>query len=154
MDVSLLLPNAAIASDAAEWSAPDGSYIEGDVWPLPQDADAHPRSAGAFSRFLAGWVRERKVITLREALRKMSLIPAQILGASVPQMRAKGRVQVGADADLTVFDLQRVQDRATYDAPAQTSVGHRYVIVDGTPVIWDGELRRDARPGKPIRRTA
>ncbi len=87
-----------------------------------------------------------------EGLRRMTLIPAQILEASVPQMMRKGRVQVGADADLVVFDLATVSDRGTFTQPNQTATGMRYVIVNGTAVIRDGELVRDALPGRAIRR--
>lgn len=82
----------------------------------------------------------------------MTLIPAQLLGASVPQMTRKGRLQVGADADLVVFDLATVSDRGTFTQPNQTATGMRYVIVNGTLVIRDGALVRDALPGRPIRR--
>ncbi len=84
----------------------------------------------------------------------MTLIPAQILGASVPQMTRKGRVQVGADADLVAFDLATVSDRGTFTEPNQTATGMRHVIVNGTAVIRDGELVRDALPGRAIRRPA
>jgi N-acyl-D-glutamate deacylase len=67
-------------------------------------------------------------------------------------MKAKGRVQVGKDADLVVFDLATVSDRATFAQPGQTAVGMRHVVVNGTPVIRDGELVREAKPGRPIRR--
>jgi N-acyl-D-glutamate deacylase len=130
----------------------NGEVITGDVWPLPPEAFAHPRSAGTFTRFLRDYVLERKRESLREGLRRMTLIPAQILEASVPQMTKKGRVQVGADADLVVFDLATVSDRGTYTQPNQTAVGMRYVIVSGVPVIRDGALVRDALPGRPIRR--
>jgi N-acyl-D-glutamate deacylase len=86
-----------------------------------------------------------------QAIEKASLVPARILEASVPQMKAKGRIASGADADLIVFDPATVTDRATFAAPAQTSVGMHYVIVNGTPVIWKGKLIRDALPGRPIR---
>ena len=72
----------------------------------------------------------------------------------MPQMKRKGRVQVGADADMVVFDAATVSDRGTYTQPNQTATGMRYVIVNGTPVIRDGELVRDAMPGRPIRRSA
>jgi N-acyl-D-glutamate deacylase len=150
LDQSVLFPNGAIASDAMPWTS-KGRPI-GDVWPLPDDAFAHPRSAGTFTRFLREYVRERGKVTLREGLRRMTLIPAQILESSVPQMKRKGRVQIGADADLVVFDAATVSDRATYTKPNQTAVGMRYVIVNGTPVIRDGVLVRDALPGRAIRR--
>ena len=82
----------------------------------------------------------------------MTLIPAQILEQSVPQMKLKGRLQVGKDADVVVFDLATVRDRATYTAPNATSVGMKHVVVNGMPVIRDGELVRSALPGRAIRR--
>jgi N-acyl-D-glutamate deacylase len=151
LDQSVLFPNGAIASDAMPWTS-KGQPITGDVWPLPDDAFAHPRSAGTFTRFLRDYVRERRKVTLREGLRRVTLIPAQILEASVPQMKRKGRLQVGADADLIAFDLATVSERGTYAQPNQMAVGMRYVIVNGTPVIRDGVLVRDALPGRAIRR--
>ena len=128
------------------WTS-QGQPIASDAWPLPDDAFAHPRSAGTFSRFLRDYVRERRKVTLREGLRRMTLIPAQILEASVPQMKRKGRLQVGADADLVAFDLATVSDRGTYTLPNRTAVGMRHVIVNGTAVIRDGVLVRDALAG-------
>lgn len=151
LDQAVLMPGGAIASDGMPWVA-GGRTVEGDVWPLPADAYAHPRSAGTYTRFLRDYVRERRKLDLREALKKVSLIPAQILGESVPQMRRKGRLQVGMDADLVAFDLASVSDRATFTAPNQAATGMRHVIVNGTPVIRAGELVRTALPGKPIRR--
>jgi N-acyl-D-glutamate deacylase len=151
LDQSVLFPDGAIASDAMPWTS-QGKPITGDVWPLPADAFAHPRSAGTFTRFLRDYVRERRKVTLREGLRRMTLIPAQILEGSVPQMKRKGRLQVGADADLIAFDPATVSDRGTYTQPNQTAVGMRHVIVNGTAVIRDGVLVRDALPGRAIRR--
>ncbi len=151
LDEAILFPGGAIASDAMPWTL-GGRNITEDVWPLPAEAFAHPRSAGTFTRFLRDYVRERKKLSLREGLQKVSLIPAQILEKSVPQMKKKGRLQVGMDADLVVFDPQTVSDRATFTAPNQRSVGMKHVIVNGTSVIEDGELVRNALPGKPIRR--
>lgn len=152
LDLSVLYPGGAIATDAMPWTDSTGKVIEGDVWPLPDDAFVHPRSAGTYSRFLARWVRERKAITLLEAIRKASLIPAQILEDAVPQMRKKGRLQVGADADLVVFDLETVSDEATFTEPAKLSKGFRHVVVNGTTIIDEGRRQGDKLPGQPVRR--
>jgi N-acyl-D-glutamate deacylase len=151
LDQSVLFPGGAIASDAMPWTS-NGKPITGDVWPLPADAFAHPRSAGTFTRFLRDYVRERRKVTLREGLRRITLVPAQILEGSVPQMTRKGRLQVGADADLVAFDLATVAERGTYTQPNQTAEGMRHVIVNGTVVIRNGVLARDALPGRAIRR--
>lgn len=152
LDISVLYPGGAIASDAMPWTDSSGRMLEGDVWPIPADAFAHPRSAGTFSRFIGRWVRERKALPLIEALRKTSLIPAQILENAVPQMKRKGRLQVGADADVVVFDLDTIIDRATYTKPVQTSAGFRHVVVNGVAIIDEGQRQGDARPGQPVRR--
>ena len=151
LDLSVLYPGGAIASDAVPWSHGDG-FLEGDVWPLPDEAFAHPRSAGCYARFLGKWVREREVISLSDALAKASLIPARILEASVPQMRAKGRMQVGADADIVVFDAGTVIDNATFVAPNALSTGFKDVIVNGTPIIAGGTRVEGVLPGQAIRR--
>ena len=109
-----------------------------------------PRSAGCFSRILGRFVREENKLTLLEAIRRCSLRPAQILEAGVPQMKNKGRFKVGADADIIVFDAKTVRDQATYQQPNQTSVGMRYVLVNGT-FVRDAELVKEASPGRAIR---
>lgn len=151
LDRSVLFPGGAIASDGGDWEI-DGKTVTGDVWPVPGKAVAHPRAAGTFCRILGPYVRDRKVLTLPEAIRRCSLIPAQLLEKSVPAMKNKGRVKVGADADLIVFDPATVTDRATFEKPLQTSAGMRHVIVGGVFVVRDGELVRDAMPGRGIRR--
>ncbi len=113
---------------------------------------AHPRGAGSFARVLGRYVREREVLSLSDALARMTLLPARRLEASVEAMRRKGRVQIGMDADLTLFDPETVIDRATFAVPAQPSAGIPHVIVAGTPVVRDGARVEGRWPGRAIRR--
>jgi dihydroorotase len=96
-------------------------------------------------------VRETHDLTLMDALRRMTLAPARRLEARVPAMRTKGRVRVGADADLTLFDPARVADRATFREPTLAPAGIPFVIVNGVAVVKNGQLVADAFPGRPIR---
>ena len=107
----------------------------------------HPRAAGTYARVLGRYVREQHALTLMEALRKMTVMPADRLG-----IRTKGRIAVGADADITVFDAARVMDRATFENPAQYSEGIEYVLVNGTLVVKSGELVDGVAPGLAVRR--
>ena len=116
-----------------------------------QNGHGHPRSAGSFARVLGHYVRETHALSMMDALTKMTLMPARRLERRLPAMRHKGRVQVGADADLVVFDPNRIADRATYAQPAQYSEGVEYLLVGGVPVVWRGQLREDALPGQPLR---
>ncbi len=152
LDRSVLFPGAPIASDAMPWARADGSAVIEDVWPMPEDAFAHPRSTGTFSRFLSRYVRERREVSVMEGLAKCSLYGARVLERAVPQMRSKGRLQVGADADIVVLDIDAVKDNATFTEPARPSSGHRHVIVNGTPIIEDGARMGDRKPGRGIRR--
>jgi len=149
LERSFTLADTAIATDAMPLVAPGGGPVA-DAWPLTPGLVTHPRSAGSYARTLRWLVRERGVLTLTEALRRSALLPAQILESAVPAMRRKGRVQVGADADLVVFDPGTVTDRATYTQVAPSS-GFRHVLVGGTPVVRDGELLTSALPGRPVR---
>jgi N-acyl-D-aspartate/D-glutamate deacylase len=115
------------------------------------NGQSHPRSAGTYARILGHYVREKKSLSLMEALRKMSLAPAQRLEKRTPAMRNKGRIRVGADADIVVFDATRVTDRATYQEPGLHSEGIQHVLVNGVPVVKDGRLQEGITPGRPVR---
>jgi len=112
----------------------------------------HPRGAGTFARVLGAYVREQKALSLMDAIRKMSLLPAQRLEKVVPSMRTKGRIKIGADADLTIFDPAKVIDRATFEKPAQYSEGIRDVLVGGVFVVRNEKIVEAVKPGKAIRR--
>ncbi len=116
-----------------------------------RNGKGHPRGAGTFARFLGYYVREKRVVSLMEGLRKVSLLPAQRLEKAVLAMKRKGRVQVGADADLTLFDPETIRDRATFDEPARYSAGIHYVLVNGVVVVDQGKLVEGAKPGQPLR---
>lgn len=149
--MSVLYPGGAIASDAMPWEQPGHVVVDGDVWPIPLDAVAHPRSAGTFARFFAQYVTGRRLIDLPDAVAKCSLIPAQILATASEEVARKGRLQVGADADITVFNLEAFRDQATFDEPAHPSVGVLHLLVGGSPLIRDGLLDTTARPGAAVR---
>lgn len=153
LDTAVLYPGGIIASDAMPWlSKEDGKVIDGDEWPLPDTAFAHPRTAATFVKFLIDYVRDRNAETLSEGIARCALRPAKILEESVPQMKQKGRIQAGMDADIIVFDLDKLEVRATYTEPNQPTVGMEHVLIGGTPVIENGELNQQAFPGKPVRR--
>ena len=111
----------------------------------------HPRGQGTFARVLGHYVREEKTLDLMTALRKMTLLPAQRLEKRAPAFRDKGRIRVGADADITVFDAQRIIDKATFEEPLQYSDGIQFVLVNGVAVLEDGKLVEGTFPGKAAR---
>jgi N-acyl-D-aspartate/D-glutamate deacylase len=113
--------------------------------------ESHPRNGGTYSRVLAQYVREKKTLSLMEALNKMTLMPAQMLERSTPAARLKGRLQEGADADIVVFDPQTITDRSTFQKPMEPSVGVHYLLVAGTPVIEDGKIVENVFPGQALR---
>ena len=116
-----------------------------------KDGKGHPRTAGTYSRILGRYVRERGLLSLTDALRKMSSMPARRLENRVPAMKNKGLVAEGADADLVLFDPNRIIDRASFEEPAVFSDGMRHVLVHGVAVVRDGALVENAFPGKGIR---
>jgi N-acyl-D-aspartate/D-glutamate deacylase len=118
---------------------------------LQEGDNNHPRGAGCFCRVLGRYVRERRVLSLREALAKMTIFPAQRLAVGASAFARKGRLQVGADADITIFDPATVADRATIADPSRESVGVQWVLVGGQAVKTPDGLQRDVRPGRPIR---
>src|SRR6266550_2202414 len=130
--VAITSPLTIIASDA--------------YW---QNGTGHPRTTGTFARVLGRYSGVR--LSLMDAIRKMTLMPAQRLGARVPAMRQKGRLRVGADADITIFDPGTVMDRSTYGEPSLAPVGIQHVIVNGVSVVANGQAVEGVAPGKAIR---
>jgi N-acyl-D-aspartate/D-glutamate deacylase len=123
--------------------ASDGMRIEG--------PKVHPRGQGTFARVLGHYVREEKALDLMTALRKMTLMPAQRLEKRAPMFKDKGRIRVGADADITIFDAAHVIDLATFDEPLHYSGGIRFVLVHGVSVVRDSELVEGVFPGRAAR---
>jgi dihydroorotase len=113
---------------------------------LITNGKGHPRGAGTYARVLGHYVREEKALSLMTALRKMTLEPARRLEAVSPQMRVRGRIKVGAEADIAVFDPNRVIDKATFEEPAQYSEGIPFVLVGGVFVVRDGKIVEGVKP--------
>ena len=134
IDVAIESPLTMIASD--------GHLLNG---------KGHPRTSGTYARVLGHYVREEKALDLMTALKKMTLMPAQRLEKRAPIFKDKGRIRVGADADITVFDASRVIDKATYEKPLQYSEGIQFVLVDGVPVVKEGKLVDGVFPGREAR---
>ncbi len=111
----------------------------------------HPRASGAFSRTIGVYARERRVIPLMDAIAKMTIMPAERLANKCGAMKKKGRISVGADADITVFDYSKISDRSTVEHPEYQSVGIEYVIVGGDIVKDKNGLKKNVRAGRAIR---
>jgi len=138
------IPEAASKAAAAH----PGVMIASDG--ILEDGKGHPRAAGSYARVLGRYVREEKLLSLNDAIAKMSLLPAQRL-----KLANKGRIQVGADADIAVFDPNTVIDKATFEKPGLESVGFRHVFVNGVPVVKDGNVNTAIKPpGLGVRRAA
>ena len=131
----LQLPYVSIGSDGAS-AAAEKPFT---------DAGTHPRVYGTFARFLGKYVREEKLMTLEEAVRRMTSLPASNL-----KIKKRGNLQTGNFADLAIFDASKVQDHATFEEPHQYATGMIYVLVNGTLVLENGE-HTGATPGRAIR---
>ena len=136
LELAMKQPWVAVGSDGSSLAI-DGPLRAG----VP-----HPRNFGTFPRVLGRYVRERKVISLEEAIRKMTTLPASILGLS-----DRGAIKAGQWADLVLFDPNTVADRATFEDPFQYPVGIDTVLVNGTVVLDEGK-HTNARPGKVLKR--
>src|SRR5712664_2013591 len=133
----------AAVSDPIVMIASDGMPITG--------AKVHPRGQATFSRVLGHYVREEKALDLMTALRKMTLMPAQRLEKRAPLFKNKGRIRVGADADITVFSPDTLIDKATFDEPLQYSEGIPFVLVNGVVIVKDSQLVQGVHPGRAAR---
>jgi dihydroorotase len=140
-----------IPDDAARAAVANPIVMIASDGPEATGPNIHPRGQGTFSRVLGHYVREEKALDLMTALRKMTLMPAQRLEEHAPMFRDKGRIRIGADADLTVFDPDKVIDKATYEKPLQYSEGIQFVFVNGTAIVKDGKLVEGVFPGRAAR---
>jgi N-acyl-D-amino-acid deacylase len=131
----IALPFMAFGSDASS-QAPEGIFLK---------TSAHPRTYGNFSRLLGKYVRDEKIITLQEAVRKLAALPCDNLN-----IKKRGRLKVGNFADVVLFDPLSIQDHATFEKPHQISTGVRDVFVNGTPVLKNGEPT-GAKAGRVVR---
>ncbi len=129
----IAFPNTIIASDG-----------------MPYAPLAHPRTAGTFARVLGKYVREEKVIDLLTAIKKITLLPAKRLESIAPKMRFKGRIQVGTDADITIFDPDKIIDKSTFEKGLEFSEGIEFVLVNGVMVVKNGSTVKNVFPGKPV----
>ncbi len=128
--------------------ASKGTIIASDG--MPYAKLAHPRSSGTFSRVLGKYVREDKVLGLIEAIEKITLLPARRLEVIAPVMKRKGRIQVNADADITIFSFDKIIDTSTFEKGIQPSEGIEYVLVNGVPVLRKGKIVKNTFPGQPV----
>ncbi|WP_353649658.1 amidohydrolase family protein [Nakamurella sp. A5-74] len=147
---ALAFPDSIVASDAMPVTFADGSW-DSRLWPLPAGGSTHPRTAGTYLRSLRQMVRETGAWNWVEAFRRCSFLPARVLDATTSAATRKGRLAVGADADIVVLDPEQITDTATYLDPVRPSVGVRQLLVAGTFVVRDGELDPTAYPGRGLR---
>ena len=131
----LQLPWVSFCSDSGTM-APEGVFLK---------SNPHPRAYGSFARLLGRYVRDEKVLSLEDAVRRLTSLPAHNLG-----LRGRGQLQVGYFADVVIFDAAAVRDRATFAEPHQLAEGMRHVFVNGQPVMLNGE-HTGAKPGQVVR---
>ena len=116
-----------------------------------REGKGHPRTSGTYSLILGRYVRERRMLSLSEALAKCALMPAQRLERRASAFARKGRLRPGMDADIVIFDADRVIDNSTYESPTLPPTGIEHVIVVGTPVVSRAQIVEGAAPGVGIR---
>ncbi len=152
LHAGLAHPGTTVASDAFPLTVTKTGKTATD-WDTPYDAvRGHPRLAGTNAIVLRMVLREKKLMPLMMAISKMTYLPAQFLAENgVAQMAFKGRIQVGADADITIFDPKTVQDNSTQQKAGLPSTGIPYVIVNGTVVVKDSKVLKGVYPGRAIR---
>jgi N-acyl-D-aspartate/D-glutamate deacylase len=154
---ALAWPSVCIGSDAMPYIDDASSHDKEGATTVPYDfpfeaAKGHPRGAGCYARVFR-YVREKKIMPLMTAVAKTSYLLAKFLeGCGVPQMASKGRIQVGADADITIFNPETITDNSTREHGARPTSGISHVIVNGESVVRDGVIVEGVYPGKPIRR--
>lgn len=143
--VAYAIPQADVdAAASASWTMVGSDSI-------PESSNNnHPRGAGCFARLLGPYVRDLGVLTLQDALAKCTIIPARRLDRRVPVLARKGRLQMDADADITVFDPTTIADASTVERPAEFSRGVQYVFVNGSLTKDPSGVKRDVRAGRPI----
>jgi hypothetical protein len=157
MVTALAWPSVCLGSDGMPYCDDKASRDEEGATTVPVDfpderALGHPRGAGTYAKTFR-YVREQQIMPLMTAVAKSSYLLARFLqDCGVPQMAFKGRLQVGADADITVFDPDTISDNATRNHGALPSSGIPFVIVNGVPVVKDSQIVEGVYPGKPIRR--
>jgi N-acyl-D-amino-acid deacylase len=131
----IALPWVSFDSDAASL-APEGAFLK---------SNPHPRAYGNFARLLGKYVRDEKAVPLEEAIRRLTSFPADTL-----KIKQRGRLQPGYFADMAIFDPAKIQDHATFEKPHQYATGMVHVLVNGVPVLQNGE-HTGAKPGRVVR---
>lgn len=128
IEIALKDPNTIIVSDGI----------------LGEDGNGHPRAAGTFPRFISKYVRDKKLMSLYEGIDKIASQPAKILKLN------KGSLEIGADADITIFSLEEIEDKATFADSSLPPSGIKYVLIDGKIALQDGEIF-NSKLGKTVK---